>query len=106
MNIPATVNNLAIASPLKQNGQTQHFDRDRPATEDSRRQSRTAQGNAPSDVVFRGELLDVVDQQQPDRPPFNRQIPARNQLAIENYLSSASGNNGNDPRGRLLDQYV
>lgn len=106
MNIPATINLHTTSPSLRQNGQGQNLNRERPNTEDSRQQTLPGNRKPPSDYVFRGELLDAVDQQQRFRPGFNQQVSPQNRLAIESYLSSDSISIDEDRRGRLLDQFV
>ncbi len=106
MNISATFNHLVINPPVQKNGQGQHFNRDRPNTDDSGQQTQARNSRLPSDFILRGELLDEADQQQGSRSRFNQQISPQNRAAIESYLSSKSVSIDDDPRGRLLDQFV
>lgn len=106
MKLPATLNHLVITPPLQQSGQQRDFDREPANADDSRQQAQTRSNRPAADFVFRGELLDVVDQQRRYRPQFNQQIPPQNRLAIESYLSSHSVSVDNDPRGRLLDRFA
>ncbi|MCP4186523.1 MAG: hypothetical protein GY763_02855 [Gammaproteobacteria bacterium] len=106
MNTRVTNNNLAIPHPLYGNGPNQHFSQDRAAEDNSRREFQARNNTASSDFVFRGELLDSVDDEKRYRPQYNQQIAPQNRQAIEIYQSSETQVSNSDPRGRLLDQFV
>ncbi len=106
MKLPVILSRLAITPPHQQNGQRRDFDHERAYSDDSGRQTQAGNEKPAADFVFRGELLDAVDQQRRFRPQFNQQIPPQNRLAIESYISSHSTLIDDDPRGRLLDRFV
>jgi len=106
LNIPTTINHHRIITPIAQIGQGQNFNRERPDTDDSRHQTHTRNNRPPADFVFRGELLEAADRQRHFQPRFNQQISTQNKFAIESYLSSNNLTIDDDPRGRLLDQFV
>ncbi|MDH5352858.1 MAG: hypothetical protein OEY09_00335 [Gammaproteobacteria bacterium] len=106
MNTRATLNNLALPYSPYQNGQNPNFNRERPPAEDSRREVQARSGSAASDYVFRGELLDAVENEKRHQPQYNQHIAPRNRQAIESYSTGESLSPDRDPRGRILDQYV
>ena len=64
MNTQATFNNLALQHSPYQNGQNQNFNRERPPADDSRREVQARSGSAAPDHVFRGELLEAVENEK------------------------------------------
>jgi len=106
LNTQVTFNNLAIRQSPQQNGQSQNFNRDRAAVDENSQQLQPGSGRRPTDYVARGELLDSLGKDKRYKPQFNQQIAPQNRTAIEQYAASNSLSVNDDPRGRLLDQYV
>ncbi len=106
MNIPVTYNNLALQHSPFQNDQSQNFNRERPPEDNSRRDVQAQSGSVAQDRVFRGELLEAVENEKRNQPQFNQNISPQNRQAIETYNAGGTVSPDRDPRGQLLNQFV
>ncbi len=106
MNTQVTFNSLAIRQPSQQNGQSQNFNRERATVDENSQQVQPGSSRRTAEFVARGELLDSLGKDKQYKPQFNQQIAPQNRTAIEQYATSSSISVNDDPRGRLLDQYV
>ncbi|MCP4431143.1 MAG: hypothetical protein GY806_09215 [Gammaproteobacteria bacterium] len=107
MSIPATIQQYNIVLPThRQQDQDARFSRERNDAQASRQNMQSRHERPTTEYVFRGELLDAVDQQRRYRPQPAQQVSPQNRIAIENYLASDGISVNDDPRGRILDQFV
>ena len=106
MNTQVTFNNLAIRQPPQQNGQSQSFNRERASVDENGQQVQPGSSWRTTEYVARGEVLDSLGKDKSYKPQFNQQIAPQNRAAIEQYATSNSISVNDDPRGRVLDQFV
>lgn len=105
MNISAANISPIIRPPSTNDEQRQLLDRgSRPAENDSTNHQRTR--SESSDYVFRGEVIESVEDDRRYNPSFNQQIDPQNREAISNYQSTSVARIESEPLGRVIDRFV
>lgn len=105
MNISATNINPVIRLPSANDEQRQPFDRARTPAENDFSDRRRARSES-SDYVFRGEVIESVEDDKRYNPSFNQQIDPQNREAISNYQSTSVARIEAEPLGRVIDRFI
>lgn len=107
MSIPAIINPVYPVRPSGgQQDQASRYNQQNRDSDASRQELQARRERPTSEFIYRGELLDSVEQQRRYRPQPDQQISAKSRIAIERYLASEALAADYDPRGRLLDRFV
>ena len=105
MNISPANFNPIVRLPTTNDQQRQTFDRDRAdAKNDFIDSQRTRQDS--SEYVFRGEILESVQNNKPYKPEYNQQIDPQNLQAISNYQVTSVSRTETESLGQLIDKFV
>lgn len=105
MNINATNINPVVRLPSTNDEQRLPYDRGRTPTDfDANDRQRTRPES--SDYVFRGEVLESVENDKRYKPGFNQQIDPQNREAISNYQSANIARINAAPLGQIIDRFV
>ena len=105
MNISPANFNPIVRLPTTNDQQRQTFDRDRAdAKNDFIDSQRTRQDS--SEYVFRGEILESVQNNKPYKPEYNQQIDPQNRQAISNYQVTSVSRTETESLGQLIDRFV
>ena len=105
MNISAANINTLVRLPTANDQQRQTFDRGRAdAKHDFIDSQRTRQDS--SEYVFRGEILESVENNRPYKPEYNQQIDPQNRQAISNYQVTSISRTETESLGQLIDRFV
>ena len=105
MNISAANINPIVRLPTTNDQQRQTFDRGRAdAKTDLIDSQRTRQDS--SEYVFRGEILESVENNKPYKPEYNQQIDPQNRQAISNYQVTSVSRAETESLGQLIDRFV
>lgn len=106
MNISAANINPIIRLPTANDEQRQTFDRGR--ADDTRNDftdSRRTRSES-TEYVFRGEILESVENEKRYKPQFNQQIDPQNREAITNYQTTSVSRTESESLGLLIDRFV
>ena len=107
MSIPATIQQYNLVLPtVRQQDQDARYNRNSADANASRQNLQSHRERPTSEYIYRGELLDAVEQQRRYKAQPGQQVSPQNRLAIESYQASDGLSADNDPRGRLLDRFV
>lgn len=107
MTIPANIQRYNIVLPTpRQQDQDPRFNRERNDAYNSRQSLQSHRERPATEYLYRGELLDAVEQQRHYKSQPGQQVSPQNRLAIESYLASDGLSVNDEPRGRLLDRFV
>ena len=105
MNISATNISPVIRLPSTNDEQRQPYDRGRTPTENDFSDRRRARPDS-ADYVFRGEVIESVEDDKRYNPSFNQQIDPQNREAISNYQSTSVARVETESLGRVIDRFI
>ena len=103
MNISAANISPIVRLPTANDEQRQTFDRGRAESDfgDSRRTRQES-----TEYVFRGEILESVENDKRYKPQFNQQIDPQNREAISNYQTTSVARTESESLGQLIDRFI
>ena len=105
MNISSANISPIVRLPTANDEQSQTFDRNRAdAANDFTDSRRTRQES--TEYVFRGEVLESVENDKRYKPQFNQQIDPQNRDAISNYQTTSVERTETESLGRVIDRFA
>jgi hypothetical protein len=105
VNISSANISPVIRLPIANDDQRQTFDRGRVNAEhDSVDSRRTRQES--TEYVFRGEVLESIENDKRYQPQFNQQIDPQNRGAIYNYQATSVSRTESEALGQLIDRFI
>ncbi|MFT4607695.1 MAG: hypothetical protein ACI9YO_001892 [Gammaproteobacteria bacterium] len=105
MNISAANISPIVRLPTANDEQRQTFDRGRAdVKEDFVDSQRTRQES--TEYVFRGEILESIENDKRYNPQFNQQIDPQNREAISNYQTTSVARTESESLGQVIDRFI
>lgn len=107
MNISAANISPIVRLPTVNDEQRQTFDRGRAdaGVENDFVDSRRTRQES-TETVFRGEILESVENDKRYKPQFNQQIDPQNREAISNYQTTSVARTESESLGLLIDRFI
>lgn len=105
MNISAANIGSVVRLPSTNDEQRQPYDRGRASRENDDANRRPASPES-TEYVFRGEVIESVENDKRYSPRLNQQIDPQNREAISNYQSTSIARVEAQPLGRVIDRFV
>jgi hypothetical protein len=105
VNISAANISPIVRLPTANDEQRQTFDRGRAdVKEDFVDSQRTRQES--TEYVFRGEILESIENDKRYNPQFNQQIDPQNREAISNYQATSVARTESESLGQVIDRFI
>lgn len=105
MNISAANISPIVRLPAANDEQRQTFDRGRADADNDFADSRRTRQES-TEYVFRGEILESVENDKRYKPQFNQQIDPQNREAISNYQTTSVARTEAESLGRVIDRFI
>ncbi|MFT5226110.1 MAG: hypothetical protein ACI8XX_001863 [Polaribacter sp.] len=105
MNVSSANVSPIVRLPTANDDQRQTFDRGNAGAKDDFIDSRRTRQES-TEYVFRGDVLESVENDKRYKPQFNQEIDPQNREAIANYQATSVTQTDSESIGKLIDRFI